>query len=238
MSEKPKASNRESALISILERMVDQLRNQDRMLEDVVKRQLELAKTIENAENYRRARQIGPDAAIEKLQESFSRYRSDMLSLVNEQDHMNKNMVDLINLVNKATYSMEIANQKLAVLEERVKIQEKAVSEHYTHSIKQAEIIPQAVTDSTRSITKLHMDTEKNLGKMHHETQRQLEKLQQETTRRLLVLGDIESALKTLLVRTEPPVKKPFWIIGFLRRVGRFCRSKLSRMFGRKRSKR
>ena len=57
-----------------------------------------------------------------------------------------------------------------------------------------------------------------------------LEKLQQDTARRLLVLGDIESALQTLLIRTEPPEKKPFWFIRLLRRAGLFCRKKLPRL--------
>jgi len=221
-------SRRESALVNILGRIADQLEKHDAALENISAHQLTLTKAIEAADFNWKARQIESDAEIGKLRESISRYRSDMLSLVNEQDHINKSMVCMNNLINKTTYSLEQANQALTGLEGRIKVQEKAVNEHFTHSIKQSEILPKVISDSTRGITKLHMDTEKHLGKMHQETQRQLEKLQQETTRRLLVLGDVESALQTLLIRTEPPEKKPFWFVRLFRKVSIFFRTKLS----------
>jgi len=238
MAEKAEISQRDSVLISILERLSNQLQKQDILLDDIVKHQHELTKAVETADFNWKTRQIDTNEANGKLRESITRYRSDMLSLVNEQDRINKNISELSNLVNKTAYALEKANQNLEGLEERVKTQEKTVNEHFAHSLKQAEITPKEIADSTRSITKLHRDTEKSLGKMHQETQRQLEKLQQETTRRLLALGDIESALKTLLIRTEPPEKKPSWFVRLFRKVAGFCRTKLSRLLKGKRPRR
>jgi len=230
MAEKGKTSHRDTTLVNILERMADQLQKQDKLLEDVVKQQFELSNAYESQELRIAARQNDVVAAVEKLQESFSRYRSDMLSLVNEQDHMNKNTVELSNLVNKAFYSVEHSANELSELGENARTQEKLVQKHYEHSLRQSENLPKEIEESTRSITKLHMDSEKNLGKMHQETQRQLEKLQQETTRRLLVLGNIESELQTLLIRTEPHDKRPNWLVLVFRRVVRFFRVCFSRL--------
>ena len=230
MVDEAKILHRESTLVNILGRMADQLQRQDQMLEDIAKRQIELAKVVESNELHQDTRQTKAETAIGKLQESFTRYRSDMLSLVNEQDTINKNIASLNSLINNAIYTLEKTNQAFASLDEHIKAQEKIAHDHYAHSLKQAEILPKLISDSNRSVTKLHMDTEKNLGKMHKETQRQLEKLQQETTRRLLVLGDMESAMKTLLIRTEPPEKKSFGFVRLFRRVSIFCRSKLSRI--------
>ena len=288
MADKAKTLHRDAALVNILGRMAEQLQKQDQMLEDVARRQIELSKTVESNDFQQDARQTQADVAIGKLQDSFSRYRSDMLSLVNEQDTINRNISSLNSLINSTIYSLEKVNQAFSGLDEHVRTQEKSVHDHFAHSLKQAEIFPKLVSDSNHIITKLHMDTEKNLGKMHQEsqqqladsnrsvaklhmdseknlgkmhqetlqqladsnrnvaklhmdseknlekmqqsTQRQLEKLQQETTRRLLVLDDMESALETLLIRTEPPEKKPFWFIRLFRRVRVFSQTKLSRL--------
>jgi len=238
MADKAEISQRDSVLISVLERFSDQLQKHDQLLEDVANHQIELAKAVEAAEFNWKTRQLDADEANGKLRESITRYRSDMLSLVNEQDNINKNVTNLIELTNKAAYAVEIANQRLESLEERVKAQEKIATGHFEHSLKQSETLPGAITESTRSITRLHMDTEKKLGDMHQETQRQLEKLRQETTRRLLVLGDIEAALNTLLIRTEPPEKKPAWYVRLFRRAGVFCRAKLARLLKRKHPRR
>ena len=259
MADNAKMTKRDSALVNILGRMADQLQKQDQALENIAARQLELAKALETADYNWKARQIEAEASIAKLQDSFSRYRSDMLSLVNMQDHIDKSMIGLSNQENKSTYALEQVNQALSVidkgvvslsnqeskttyglekasqaltgLEARIKVQEKSVTDHFAYSLKQAEVLPNVVSDSYRNVAKLHMDTEKNLGKMHHETQRRLEKLQQDTVRRLMVLDDVESALRTLLIRTEPPEKKPFWFIRLFRTLGGFVSAKLPRLF-------
>ncbi|MCL2152628.1 MAG: hypothetical protein FWH57_06685 [Oscillospiraceae bacterium] len=234
MAEKATTSQRDAVLVTVLERLSDQIRQQNQAFDEIAKQQLGLSKAVENERLSLRARQDGAEEASGKLLESVARYRSDMLSLVNEQDAINKNIADLNSLVNKTAYALEKNNQDLAELNERVTILENAAKAHFEHSLKQADILPKEIEGSTRSITKLHMDTEKNLGKAHQETQKQLEKLQQDTARRLLVLGDMEIALQTLLVRTEPPEKKPAWPIRLFRRAIAFCRAKLARLQERK----
>ena len=250
MAEK-KLTRQESALVSILERMADQLTKQDQVLEEVTGRQFDLTKALEAIEfqiearqnDYSRAiesmeyqigiKQNGSDTDIKNLQDAVSRYRSDMLSLVNEQDHISKKLSELNSLVGKTFYTMENANQTLTRLEEKAKAQEKVANDHFAHSLKQAEILPKEIANSGQSIAKLHMDTEKSLGKMHGDTQRQLEKLQQDTVRRLLVLGDIENEIQTILIRTEPPEKKPFWLFRPFRRFFGFCRIRIARVYRR-----
>jgi len=238
MAENAKMSARDSALVGILERMADQLQKQDALLEDVIRRQNEFSKLLENTELNRGSMHKESDAVIKKLGDSLSRYRSDMLTLVNEQDRINKNINEGNKLVNKTAYAMENNNQKLEALDERVRSQEKSVSGHYEHSIKHAEDIPKILGESTRGITKLHMDTEKRLEQLHHETQQQLEKLRQEATRRLLALDEIELALHTLLIRTEPHKRKPFFLTRFFKKVGAYFRVRVQAASAKRKQRR
>jgi chromosome segregation ATPase len=150
-----------------------------------------------------------------------------MLSLVNEQDRINENINELQQMVKNATYSLEVTNQKISGLEERLTVQEKALQEHYEDAQKQAVDFKREIAESSRSFTKLHADTEKNLGELHKETGRQLDKSQHETMRRLLALDGIVTSLQTLLIRTEPPEKKPPWIKRQFSNLQRFFRFKL-----------
>jgi len=232
MAEKAKQSQRDSTLVNILERMADQLQKQDQLLDDVARRQFELSQALDASEQRLVAWHNEVALNVEKLQESFSRYRSDMMRLVNEQDHMAKDMSGLNKQANTITYAFETSIQKLAGLENRAAAQEKTASNHFTHALKQAEILPKEINASTRSITKLHMDTEKSLGRMHTETQRQLEKLQQDTTKRLMVLSDMDASLQTLLIRTEPPEKRPGVLTRLFRRVKGACRAVIIKIRG------
>ena len=262
-AEKNGMSERDTTLINILDRMIGQLQRQDTLLDDLVKRQEEFSKAMESVEFRqetllddlmqrqeefskamesvqfsRESMQAETGAGFDRLRDALSRYRSDMLSLVNEQDHINKKMDDMNALVNKTAYAMGNADQKLTDLSERIKIQEKAIGANYEHSLKQAETAQIKFDETNRNIVKLHADEEKHLGEMHRETQRQLEKTQQETSRRLLALDSIEDALRTLLARTEPPAKKPFWIVRQVKKIGGFCRIRLPLMVRRLRKRR
>ena len=255
MAEKSKISQRDMTLINILERMVDQIQKQDSRLEEIANRQSEYTREIRNAEYSRSVRQSDSDTSLSGLTEALSRYRSDMLSLVNEQDHVNKNMAELQKLVNKASCSVEVNSEKVAYLDELVKTQAKEVHEtnelslkqnekvaalevlfkaqvkeardHYEHALKQAESYPKELAAISRHVTLLHTDTEKHLSKLHFETARQIEKLQSDTLRRLLILDNFESALQTLLVRTEPPEKKTPWVVRLYYRVSGFFRFRI-----------
>jgi len=230
MAEKAKMTERDATLISILERMSSQLNKHDDLLEAVSFRLMEMSERAENSELRIIARQNEVTATVEKLQESFSRYRSDMLSLVNEQDHTNKNMVELNSLIGKTVYSLEHTNHEISGLNDNVKAQEKTIGDHYMHSLEQAEIWPKELAEANHAIAKMHMDYEKNLGLLQKEMQRQLEKMQLETTRRLMVLVNIESAMQTLLIRTEPHKKRANLVVRLFRRISGFCRTRLSRL--------
>jgi chromosome segregation ATPase len=226
-----KASIREKALIGILERLADEMKDQDLMLEDLLKHQGELTKATEALDRYQRVKFTDSDKANEKLFDSFHHYRSDMLSLVNEQDRINSNINDLHKALKTATYTLDVTTQKINDLDERLKLHEKASLEHFEHAIKQPEIYSETVIDTTRSFTKLHSDTEKHLSELHRETEQQLNKFQSETTRRLLLLDSITTSLQTLLQRTEPPERKTPWFKRKLDRFFKFVRRKWSLLF-------
>lgn len=292
MADASKLTDRDQTLINILRRMADQIQKQDKLLDDVskdisaiilasdntdyrrksqdkllekVSKDISLLIQASDSAEHRRGTKVGDDdVALDKILQSISRYRSDMLSLVNEQDRITKSLKELDSVIRKAAYSIAEATQILAELDtrstkqekslsehiehtlkqaeiftdERLKKQEKTIQDHYAHalklsevftderlvrsekaihdhlahSLKQAELIPQEFAETNRTVTRLHADTEKSIGKLHDETQRQMEKTQSEMLRRLVTLDSLESALQTLLIRTEPPEKKPFII--------------------------
>jgi len=227
MAEKMKMSERDNTLIKILERLGGELQRQGLLLEDVVARQSELSQTLHSTGYQLSSQQSESEKEYAKILDSISRYRSDMLSLVNEQDHINEGFKELRKVVNQAAFDLENNSKRLEDLENRIKAREKATRDHYEDSHKQAESTKKEIADSGRNVTRLHADTEKRLGEMHRETQRLLDKLNQDTTRRLLVLDGIDAALGTLLIRTEPPEKKPLWIVRVFNMVGAFFRIKL-----------
>ena len=248
MAEKSKVSDRDKTLISILERMADQLSRQEHLLGEIVENQGNLQRVVDSAEARRTALHKGSDGTLEKLRDEISRYRSDMLSLVNEQDVINKNLNEFGNSVNKTTFALEEADRKLANLDERAKAQEKVVHNQYELSVEQSEKIPREIADASQRIARLHAGTEKLFGELQRDTQRQLEKLQHETTRRLLMLDGLEklqnetirrisaldgidAAMKILLVRTEPPEKKPVWIVSLFKKLSGSIRVKLAVLF-------
>ena len=220
-------SERDQALIGILERLASEMEQQDSMLEDSLKRQAELAKSLDSAERHLRRKQIDAEKAQEKLSDSFHHYRSDMLSLVNEQDRINRNIDDLQKAIKTAAYTLDATNQKITGLDERLKQHEKTSQEHFEHALKQPGVFREVLDDSNRNFTRLHADTEKHLGELHRETARQLDKFQHETMRRLLLLDGIITSLQTLLVRTEPPEKKPLWIVRQFSKIAKFFRFKV-----------
>ncbi|MCL2629054.1 MAG: hypothetical protein FWD44_10255 [Oscillospiraceae bacterium] len=211
MAEEAKMTGRDQALIGILERLAAEMQDQDDMLEDLLKRTDALSKATGAAQSNDPARD----------------YRSDMLSLVNEQDRINKNIDDLEKVVKTAAYALDVTNQKLIGLDERLGVHEKVSNEYYAQAQKQPAIFQEALDNSSRNFAKLHAETEKRLGEMYSETTRQLDKFQHETTRRLLLLDSIVTSLQTLLIRTEPPVKKPSWISRMFKRIGTFFRFRL-----------
>jgi len=233
MAEKAKASDRDKALINILERLGGELQRQGMLLEDLTERQNEVSQSMRSTEYQLSTQYNESERTYDKIQESISRYRSDMLSIVNEQDHINAGVKGLRKDIGNTVFSLETNNKRLEDLEARIKASEKAMRDHYDASQKQAESVPKEFADVRQNVSRLHADTEKRLGELHRETQRLLDKMNNDTTRRLLRLDGIESALATLLIRTEPPEKKPLWIVRVFNRVGVFFKMQLPAFFRR-----
>lgn len=183
MAEKKKTADRDLTLINILERMADQLQRQDTVLTEMIKQQGDSMREAAEAEFCRSAQQGEADAAHKRIQEALTQYRATMLSLVHEQDSINLRIIDMNKLADKTAYSLESFSQTLSELDNRVKKQEATVSEHFAHSIKQAEALPRELASMGRDFAKLHADTEKRLGQMREDTQRQSENMNRDFTR-------------------------------------------------------
>ena len=235
--DKNKVSQRDSTLIMILERLTDQIHKQDMQLEIIIKHKDELLKIIESTEFRRGALQSEADISFKKVHDALSRYRSDMIDLVKEQDNINKCLEEMRKLIKNTALALESNNKRLEVIDERSKSMEKTDRAHYELSLKQAEILPIEIADASRNYTKLHTETDRIMGKMHHETVKELEKMQNETLRRLLALDGIEAALQTILTRTEPPEKKPFFVIKIFRKLVSLFRIKIPSAIRKKRLK-
>jgi chromosome segregation ATPase len=227
MSEKANVTQRDKALLAVLERIAGELGDQDILLENIVKSQNEYSKMMHATDIKLDAQRVNTEKLIDKIFDSISHYRSDMLSLVNEQDRINESVNELGKLIKQTTFEIENTNKRISMLEEKIKPLETTISGNYEHSLKHTEITTNLFADMEHNVTMLHAGTEKSLNDLHVETEQQLEKMQQETSRRFLALVGIEAALNTLLIRTEPPVKKTSPIIRMSRRVGVFFRYKL-----------
>ncbi|MDR2570917.1 MAG: hypothetical protein LBD23_11600 [Oscillospiraceae bacterium] len=235
MSDKVNVSERDKALLGILERIAGELGEQDILLENIYKSQKEHSKAIQTTNNRIDSHRMSTEKAIDRIHDSISRYRSDMLSIVNEQDHISSNFKELGKLINQTTFAIENTNKRIAVLEERIKPLESAISKNHEHSTKHADTTVSLFTDVEHNAIKLHADTEKRISDLHGETEQQIERLHQDTSRRFLALVGIEAALNTLLIRTEPPEKKKSRIIKLFRRISGFFKywlpSKLRRKY-------
>ena len=256
MAKEKELSQRDVALISILERFGNQIQQYDEHLDEITKRQSELSGILERTEQRSNVRQNITEAALEELKKEFTRYRSDMFAIVSEQDRLDESMQGLGKQQKMIAEVQEEISGDIANLDERFTGQEKAAHEHYESAQKQFETVFVKIEESDRQQTELHMDTEKRLIEERREYKHQVETLRQELskrmleehsehikqietlrndmTKRLLALEGIESALQVLMVRTEPPEKKPMWIKRLFRRVGLFFRkigTKISRVF-------
>ena len=92
----------------------------------------------------------------------------------------------------------------------------------YMDTEKRLDTITRDVESVARNATKLHEDTEKHLKDEQREIRRQVEELRKETMRRLLALDKIEETLEVILIRTEPPEKKPFFLIRVFHAISQF----------------
>ena len=219
MAAEKKLSNRDETLVKILERLSDEIRTQQELLDDIANQQHDLSANLERTGLQNKSGQDVTNAAIERSRESIQQYRSDMLSLVNEQDRINLAISDLIKKQSAIAYSQENISVTLADVVKRLEAQWKDIHDANEHSVRHGEELSKDIAVLSRSTSKLHMDTEKRLSEMHLETHRKLEKNRMDIERRLLSLDKIETSLGVLLVRTEPPEKKPFFVIRAVRKL-------------------
>ena len=237
MPDNSKMSDRDQALINILERLVGEMRQQDLKLEALLARNTELTNSLDSTGRQLRGKQIDTERAVErshnKLLDSFHHYRSDMLKLVNEQDQINKNIDALQKLVRTTLFTLDGTNQKLIDLDERLNLQEKISHEHYEYSVKESDVIQSAMDDSNNNNTRLHADSAKHLEVLQSETSRQMDKFRQETILRLRLLDTIITSLQTLLIRTEPPERKTPWIARLFDKPFKFFRYKIPFFFSK-----
>ena len=220
MAAEKKTSNRDETLIKILERLSDDIRNQQMQLDDIASKQHDLSVSLERAGLQYNSRHDVTNAAIERSQESIQRYRSDLLSIVNEQDRTNLIMTDLNKKQAAIAFTQDNISKSLTDMIKLLETQIKDIHSANEHSTRQGESLTRDISGVDRSVAKLHMDFEKRTGDMRKESQQQLEKVRMDVERRLLSLDKIEAALEVLLIRTEPPEKKPFFVI----RIGRKLR--------------
>ena len=219
-----KLSKRDTALVNILERMVDQIHLQDKMLHELIDRQVKITGSIDDSMFHQNLQHDEVDAAFKKLHDSFTRYRSDMLGFVREQDTTRKGVENTLKQVNELGYSFEGTGKIVSDIDARLKKHEKAVHDHIAFSSQKWESLPIATAETNRNIADLHVYVEKSFKQIREETKQHLEKHQKETVRRLHTLDNIMTALETLLIRTEPPEKRPLWILRVFRSIGRFFR--------------
>jgi len=233
------------------------------------------------------------NAATEKLDQTFVRYRSDMLGLAREQGRISDSTTTMAKRQETLAEAQEQITHDLTDLDSRFATQEKTAHDHFELSIRQGDSVQEGIANANRNAARLHDETEKRLGEghskisnqiteldhnvaihhdetekklsdehkniimqiadfsldaetMHENTKkhlsaehrditRQITDLRQETKRRLLALDSIEASLEVLMIRTEPPIKRPFIAIRLFRRIRAFFHIKLPELIKRMR---
>ena len=138
-------------------------------------------------------------------------------SIINTLTSLDQRLDTQIDDVNKKqttfAYSQDSMTNALADLDRRLETQEKVIREINKYTIRHEETLSKEIYEMNRNATKLHIETDKTVGNANRETRKQISEAMHDTMRRLQALDRIESSLDVLLLRTEPPVKKPFFII-------------------------
>ena len=230
MSNKPEneslqnSAKRDMTLINVLERLADEVNAQEALLKEFIVRQGNISGIMDDSEFKQNLFRDEVDNSIRQLQDSFTRYRSDMLTFVHEQDILRKNMEDALESISKISYSLEDTGTVVSDMDKGFSKHEKDVHDHILFSSQKWENLPHEFSDTNRNISQMHADMVKFFGEASTDIELRFEKYQRETTRRLLALDDMMSALETLLIRTEPPEKKPPFPKRVVRFVNRFFR--------------
>ena len=220
--DKKNISQRDAALIGILERMADQIRTQDALLKELIDRQNNIANGMTDSEFKQDLRRDEIDVALRNLQDSFARYRSDMITFVREQDIIRKSTDDTLDSIKKIAYALEETGNKVAKIEAGYNKHDKEVHDHIAYITQKWENLPKDFTNTNRNITELRVEMEQYFRRAATDSEENFEKYQRQTTKRLLALDGMMAALETLLIRTEPPEKKPPVPVRIIRSIRRF----------------
>lgn len=232
MAEEKRLSHRDVALVQILERLTKQVEQQNIHVEDMEKRQLEMLTALETVRFQLGVRQDETDETLDRMEKNILRYRSDMLRLVSEQVRIDSGVSDVASRQATIVRAQEDIARDLADLDARYDKQEKTAREQLSRSVSQQEVLSKELLNLNNHVTKLHMDTEKHLTEEQRETKKRIDELGRETQRRLRAFDEIDSALNTLLSRTEPPPPKelPKAIRALILGAG-YVRGKLAQLF-------
>ena len=214
MPTEKKIAQRDLTLINILERLSNQLQTFDTRLEDIEKKQQEFPGLMEKAGLWQQTGQSENSAEIRKLHESMRRYRSDMLSLVNEQDRLNEGMKGLLKRQDAIVGAQEVISRDVTRLDERFGNQEKTVGEHSAYSVRQREEFIKELDGVNRNNAKLYVDMDKHLDSLTTDVEsvnRNSAKLHLDTEKRLDTLirdvGGINRNTAKLHVDTEKHIR-------------------------------
>ena len=127
-------------------------------------------------------------------------------------------MTDINKKQTTFAFSQDSMTNALADLDKRLETQEKVIREINTYTIRHEDTLSKEIADMNRNIARLHIETDKIVDKSNRETKKQLDEARHDTMRRLQALDEIASSLDVLLLRTEPPEKKPFFIMRLFRK--------------------
>ena len=221
MAVEKKLTKRDETLVKVLDRLSEDISKQQDLVAETNKKQLELAADIERHEARHSSQYGAADQTIEKTHEALIRYRSDMLSLVNEQDRINEAMKELNKKQITIAYSQDNIVNALTNIDKRLEMHEKIIHDLNESTAHYETTLSGELAQMNRHIAKQHLETEKRLDEVNRETQKRLSELNQDTMRRLKSLDEVESALNVLLIRTQPREKKPFFLLRLFNRIKR-----------------
>ena len=133
-------------------------------------------------------------------------------TLMSLDQRFDTQMEDISKKQTTFAFSQDSMTNALAELDKRIEAQEKVIREINKYTIRHEETLSKEIADMNRNVAKLHIETDKIVGNANRETRKQVSEAMHSTISRLQALDRIESTLDVLLIRTEPPEKKPLII--------------------------
>jgi hypothetical protein len=158
------SNKRDMTLINILERMVEQIHVQDSLIKELIDRQGKVSDATENSIFHQNLLRDEIDEGLNKLHDSFNRYRTDMLTFVQEQDILRQNMEDALEKTSKISFSLEEEGKIVTALEKGFTKHEKDVHDHIEFATEQWDNLPDKFVETNRNIKQVNEDLEKQFS--------------------------------------------------------------------------